>query len=91
MELDDHHRLRQAGSLRLLCHRHGALFIVNDRIDIALAVQADGVHLGQGDLPTAVARRLMGPDRVDRSQHPLPSASCGKLSGRVAITSASVR
>jgi thiamine-phosphate pyrophosphorylase len=69
-ELDDHRRLRQASRLRLLCHRHGALFIVNDRIDIALAVQADGVHLGQGDLPTAVARRLMGPELlIGRSTH----------------------
>ncbi len=69
-ELDDLLRLRQAEALRHLCHRHGALFIVNDRVDIALAVQADGVHLGQGDLPTAAARRLIGPDRlIGRSTH----------------------
>jgi thiamine-phosphate pyrophosphorylase len=40
------------------------LFVVNDRIDIALAVDADGVHLGQGDLPPAVARRLLGAERL---------------------------
>jgi len=46
---------------------------VNDRIDLALAVEADGVHLGQGDLPPAVARQLLGPDRlVGRSTHALP-------------------
>ena len=68
--LSDGERLEQARALRQLCARHGALFIVNDRIDIALAVDADGVHLGQGDLPVAVARRLLGPERlIGRSTH----------------------
>jgi len=68
--LSDGERLGQARVMRQLCARHGALFIVNDRIDIALAVDADGVHLGQGDLPPAVARRLLGPERlVGRSSH----------------------
>jgi thiamine-phosphate pyrophosphorylase len=40
--------------------RHGALFIVNDRPGVALALEADGVHLGQNDLPPAVARRILG-------------------------------
>jgi thiamine-phosphate pyrophosphorylase len=67
---DDRRRLGQASALRQLCHRHGALFIINDRIDLALAVDADGVHLGQGDLPPAIARRLIGPDRlIGRSTH----------------------
>lgn len=44
--------------------RHGALFIVNDRPDVALAVGADGVHLGQGDLPVGFVRRLVGPDLI---------------------------
>ena len=39
---------------------HGALVIINDRVDVALAVQADGVHLGQTDLPPEAARRLLG-------------------------------
>ncbi len=68
--LNDGERLRQAQALRQLCARHGALFVVNDRIDLALAVDADGVHLGQGDLPPAVARRLLGPERLlGRSTH----------------------
>jgi thiamine-phosphate pyrophosphorylase len=63
-------RLQQAQALRALCSRHGALFLVNDRIDIALAVEADGVHLGQGDLPPALARRLLGPGKlIGRSTH----------------------
>ncbi|OBH00709.1 MULTISPECIES: thiamine phosphate synthase [unclassified Mycobacterium] len=44
--------------------RHGALFAVNDRADIARAAGADVLHLGQGDLPLAVAREIVGPDTV---------------------------
>ena len=70
--LDDQQRLQQARRLKSLCAQAGALFLVNDRIDIALAVEADGVHLGQGDLPPAVARRLLGPERlIGRSTHRL--------------------
>lgn len=47
--------------LRELTERHGALLILNDRVDLALACRADGVHLGQTDLPIAEARALMGP------------------------------
>jgi thiamine-phosphate pyrophosphorylase len=50
--------------IQALCRSHDALFIVNDRIDIAGAMQADGVHLGQQDLPAAAARRILGPDAV---------------------------
>src|SRR5436305_570944 len=44
--------------LRPLCRRHEALLLVNDRLDVALAGGADGVHLGQDDLPLADARRI---------------------------------
>jgi len=44
--------------------RHGALFVVNDRPDVAAALGADGVHVGQGDLPVAVTRRLVGPAMI---------------------------
>jgi len=50
---------REALELRTLCRQNGALFIVNDRIDIALAVEADGVHLGQEDIPYSEARRIL--------------------------------
>ncbi|MFM6108148.1 MAG: thiamine phosphate synthase [Sphaerospermopsis kisseleviana] len=61
---DDMIRLDRARKLRQLCHDYGALFIINDRIDLALAVDADGVHLGQQDIPIAVARQLLGPQRL---------------------------
>lgn len=53
-----------AGHLADLCRAQGVTFIVNDRIDVAMAVQADGVHLGRKDMPLSVARRLLGPDRI---------------------------
>jgi thiamine-phosphate pyrophosphorylase len=46
------------------CDAHGALFIVNDRPDIAAAVRADGVHIGQGDMPVAEARKIVGPEML---------------------------
>lgn len=49
-----------ASEMGSLCRQAGALFLVNDRADLAMAVSADGVHLGQEDLPVAEARRLLG-------------------------------
>ena len=54
----------EALPLRKIAHELGVLFIVNDRCDLALAVDADGVHLGQGDLPLDLARTVMGPDKL---------------------------
>ena len=56
--------LRWAPSFREACTRHGALFLVNDRPDVALAAGADGVHVGQNDLPAAFVRGLLGPAAV---------------------------
>jgi thiamine-phosphate pyrophosphorylase len=61
---DDDVRYDRALALKQLCDRYGALFIVNDRIDLAVAVDADGVHLGQHDLPYAFARKMLGPDKI---------------------------
>lgn len=60
----DSDRLEKAHQLCQLCHRYKALFIVNDRVDIALAVDADGVHLGQNDAPVAFARDLLGNHKI---------------------------
>lgn len=54
----------EALPLRKLAAELGTLFIVNDRCDLAMAVDADGVHLGQGDLPLDLARKVMGPDKL---------------------------
>lgn len=51
---------REAEQAMLVARQHGIKIIINDRVDIALAVSADGVHLGQDDLPVEAARRLLG-------------------------------
>ena len=61
---DDLIRFENAQKLCQLCHDYGALFLVNDRVDLALAVNADGIHLGQQDLPIAIARQILGPNRI---------------------------
>ncbi|KAJ3240292.1 hypothetical protein HDU81_004207 [Chytriomyces hyalinus] len=56
--------LRLARELRDICAEAGVPFIVNDRIDVAMAVDADGVHIGQEDIPLKDARRLLGPNKI---------------------------
>jgi thiamine-phosphate diphosphorylase len=52
----------EARRLKVLCR--GALFLINDRVDLAQAVDADGVHLGRQDLPYDIARKLLGPGKI---------------------------
>ncbi len=56
--------LGSALKLKDLCLHYSAWFVVNDRIDVAMASEADGVHLGQSDMPADIARSLMGPEAV---------------------------
>ena len=56
--------LAAARAISRLCHERGALFIVNDRADIALLADADGVHLGQTDIPLEGARKVMGTGKI---------------------------
>ena len=73
--LDDRELLESARALREVCSAAGALFVVNDRPDIALLSHADGVHLGQGDLSLAQARRIVGDGAlIGRSTHSLEQA-----------------
>ncbi len=53
-----------AAQLRALTARYQARLLINDRLDVALAVEADGVHLGQTSFPAAAARRLLGPGKL---------------------------
>ncbi|MGP0129366.1 MAG: thiamine phosphate synthase [cyanobacterium endosymbiont of Rhopalodia musculus] len=61
---DDIFRLKTAKDICQLCHDYNSLFIMNDRVDLALAVNADGVHLGQQDIPISLARQILGPNRI---------------------------
>lgn len=58
--LDDDALVRRATAWRALCDEHGALLWINDRPDLALRAGADGVHIGQGDMPVAEVRELVG-------------------------------
>lgn len=53
--------IEDAAAVVTACHEHGASCIVDDRADVAAAVEAEGLHLGRDDLPVDVARRLLGP------------------------------
>jgi thiamine-phosphate pyrophosphorylase len=56
--------LRWSKAFRAASDRHGALFVLNDRPDVALAGGADGVHVGQNDLDAGVVRKFVGPDLI---------------------------
>ena len=53
-----------ASELRALTARYQARLLINDRIDVALAIEADGVHLGQTSFPVSIARQLLGPEKL---------------------------
>ncbi len=53
-----------ARNMKRLCSEAGVTFIVNDRLDVAIAAEADGVHLGQDDFPIPMARELLGEGRI---------------------------
>jgi thiamine-phosphate pyrophosphorylase len=74
-ELDDSQLLDLAHSLCRLCHEYSALFLMNDRADLACLSNADGIHLGQTDLPIAQTRQLLRPSSViGKSSHNLQEA-----------------
>ena len=63
-DTNDKNNLNTAKTIKKLCKDNGAIFIVNDRVDIALACDADGVHLGQNDLNLVSARKILGFSKI---------------------------
>jgi thiamine-phosphate pyrophosphorylase len=81
-DLEGGELLRRAKTLTALCHQHHVLSIINDRPDIAILAGADGVHVGQDDLPAAEARKILGPDKiVGVSTHNIAQAKQAVLDG----------
>lgn len=62
--LDSRDFYQQALSIKKICQTHQIPLIINDRLDIAQAVAADGVHLGQSDLPAHLARKILGDNKI---------------------------
>ncbi len=80
-ELSGKELMRLACSLREITFKHKIIFIVNDRPDVALASQADGVHLGQDDLEIAYVRKFMGDKIIGISTHSLEEAQAAQEKG----------
>ena len=62
--LDEAHFLEEAKELQKLCKEYKVPFIINDNVDIALKVDADGVHVGQSDMEAGKVREKLGPDKI---------------------------
>lgn len=73
--------LAEAMQIKKICKEKNALFIVNNRVDIALAVDADGIHLGQEDMPLAVARKLLGKKILGVTIHSIEEAKKAEQDG----------
>lgn len=73
--------LQKAVALRELTRKHNVMFIVNDHIDVALAVGADGIHLGQDDLPLPAARKIVGNMIIGISTHSIEEARLAEQEG----------
>ncbi|CCH58404.1 hypothetical protein TBLA_0A06110 [Henningerozyma blattae CBS 6284] len=56
--------IKEGIAIRKLCTKYNVPLIINDRIDVALAIDADGVHVGQEDMPIPLVRKIVGPDRI---------------------------
>ncbi len=63
-ELDKESFLKEAEEIRKICKKYQVPFVVNDNVDIALAADADGVHVGQSDMETKDVRSKLGPDKI---------------------------
>jgi thiamine-phosphate pyrophosphorylase len=79
--LSDHHYYERALAFKARTSEAGALLIVDDRVDIAIAVGADGIHLGQDDMPIAAARRIAPELILGASSHSLLEALAAQDAG----------
>jgi thiamine-phosphate pyrophosphorylase len=81
-DASDDELLAAAETAREKCRAAGALFLINDRPDLAVACDADGVHVGQDDTPVGRAREIVGPDVIiGLSTHSMKQAQAGCRSG----------
>ena len=80
--LNDRDMIKIGTKVKDLCAKHGALFLVNNRVDLALILDSDGVHVGHEDIPIAQVRNLIGHRKVlGMSTHSIPEALEAKRAG----------
>lgn len=83
-DVSDRVFLEYALKLRRLCRINNLVFIINDRVDLVLVSGADGVHLGQGDIPPSAARRILGHKKIiGLSTHNLTQIRKAKISKEI--------
>ena len=81
-EADTKEMLKEALRLKSICSNKGVIFLINDRVDIALAVDADGVHLGTDDMSYMAARKLLGKKKIiGLTAHNIKEARTAQKSG----------
>ena len=56
--------INRALKVKKICHKYKIPFIINDRLDVVLAVNADGIHIGQKDIPYSIARKILGKNKI---------------------------
>lgn len=80
--LDDESFFKEAVEIKDLCKRYNVPFVINDNVDIALKIDADGVHVGQDDMEASKLRKLLGPDKIiGVSAHTVTEALKAKEAG----------
>ena len=81
-ELSTKEMYQEASALKELTEENNAILIINDRIDIALAVNADGIHIGQDDMPFEKARELLGKEKIiGLTVHNIEEVTLGEVLG----------
>lgn len=81
-DLDEYSFIEVAKKIKILCSKYQIPFIINDNLNVALAVDSDGIHIGQDDLPVSLVREKIGPDKIlGVSVHNLDEALKAKEQG----------
>lgn len=80
--IDNDSFIELAKKVKQVCNKYKVPFIINDNLEVALAVDSDGIHIGQDDLPTSLVRQKIGPDKIlGVSAHNLDEAIAAKKAG----------
>ena len=80
--IDNDSFIELAKKVKQVCNKYKAPFIINDNLEVALAIDSDGIHIGQDDLPASLVRQKIGPDKIlGVSAHNLDEAIAAKKAG----------